>query len=238
MLTPKSLTYELDTTGLSMNHVAAMFQNIFTRKDYDWWYEILPDDVVVDIGACIGMFSAKALDAGAKKVYMVEPNRNLLKTAIKNTSEAFINQTVPRVVPINAAVGRTDIDLDNILQSATMKETYTDYKLMGFRELVDTYKIKFIDYLKVNAAGSEYNILRADNIDFFTNNVRHIAVRCHLDAQYGSREKFLEWRNTFLAHFIRQDKVRFQDSSLAEKIFSENWNDVVPSEFMVYITNY
>ena len=238
MLTPKTLTYELDTQPLSLNQVATLFYNLFTRKDYDWWYEILPDDIVVDIGAGIGEFSAKALDAGAEKVYMVEPSLTLMKTAIKNVSSAFIDTATPRVVPINAAIGRTDIDLDGVFKSVKSKEEDNDPKLMSLREMLDTYNIDRIDYLKVSVAGSEYNILHENYIDFLSENVRHIAVRCHLDAQYGSAEKFIEWRDRVLKHFIQKDKVRFQDSSLQEKLFQSNWKEVVPREFMVYITNW
>ena len=238
MLTPKSLTYEIDTEGLSINHVATLHHSLFVRKDYDWWYEILPDDIVVDIGANIGMFSAKALDAGAEKIYMIEPNKRMLKTAIKNLSEAFIDTQNPRVVPINAAIGKTDIDLNNVFKSAKVAESNEDPKLMSFGELIETYKLGRIDYLKVDACGSEYNILHQDHIKFMTENVRHMAIHCHLNAQYGSAEKFAGWRDSVLKHFIDLDRVRFQDASLQEKMFASNWREVLPSEFMVYITNY
>ena len=107
MFKPKALTYEIDTAGLSMNDVVELHKTLFVRKDYDWWYEILPDDVVVDVGAGIGSFSAKALDAGARKVFMIEPNRRLLKTAIKNVSDYIMDVPEQKVFPINAAMGMT-----------------------------------------------------------------------------------------------------------------------------------
>ena len=51
MFDVKSLTHEIDTAGMSLNQVAELHRQMFSSKDYDWWYEILPDDVVVDIGA-------------------------------------------------------------------------------------------------------------------------------------------------------------------------------------------
>jgi FkbM family methyltransferase len=238
MFSSKFLTYELDTEGLSINHIATMHYNVFTRKDYDWWYEILPDDVVVDIGAGIGIFTAKALDARAEKVYMIEPNKRMLKTAIKNVSEAFINTTQPRVIPINAAMGRTDVDLTNIFKSSIAKEYDEEPKLMSLRELIDTYEIGHIDYLKIDACGAEYSILHETYMDILTEKVRHIAVRCYLNAQYGSMEKFAKWRDGVLKQFIEQDKVRFQDASLQEKLFHQDWSKKIPSEFMLYIKNW
>ena len=122
MFNPKSFNFEVDTADLSINEVTNLHNIFFVSKDYDWWYEVLPDDVVVDIGASVGMFSAKALDAGAKKVYMIEPSKKLLKTAVKNVSDYIIgNNELPRVVPINAAVGRTDIDLSNVYGNNEVK---------------------------------------------------------------------------------------------------------------------
>lgn len=238
MFLPKFLTNELDTEGLSINNVAALHYSMFARKDYDWWYEILPDDVVVDIGAGIGMFTAKALDARASKVYMIEPNRKILKTAIKNISDALIDTTEPKVIPINAAMGRTDADLMNIFKSATIRDYEEEPKLMSLREFIDSYNIEQIDYLKVDACGAEYNILHESCMDILTEKVRHIAVRCHLNARYGSAESFVKWRDTVLKRFVEMDRVRFQDTTLKEKLFDPDWSTKVPSEFMVYIGNW
>jgi len=236
MFSQKFLSYELDTEGLSINNIASIHTNIFVRKDFDWWYEVLPDDVVVDVGAGIGTFTAKALDARAEKVYMIEPNRKLLKTAIKNVADAFINTNEPRVIPIHAAMGKTDIDLSNIFKSSIVKDYDEEPKLMSLREFVDTYKLERIDYLKVDACGAEYSILHVDNMDILTEKVRHIAVRCHLNAQYGGIDKFIQWRDTVLKPLMLSNKVRFQDYTLAEKIFDTTTK--IPSEFMVYITNW
>ena len=68
----------LDTADLSMQQIAFAYNEMYFGKDYDWWTEIQPGGTVVDIGAGIGLFSKKALDAGAGKVLMIEPNKRLL----------------------------------------------------------------------------------------------------------------------------------------------------------------
>jgi len=234
---PKTFTFEADTSGLSINDVANLHYKMFVAKNYDWWYEVLPDDVVVDIGASIGLFSAKSLDAGATKVYMIEPNKALLKTAIKNVSDHIIDREHSPVVAINAAIGKTDVDLSNVYVSKSVINS-EEPRLMSFRQLVDTYNIEKIDFLKICACGAEYNILTPDNALFLSTQVRHTAVMIHLDAQYGSEEKFCKWRDSFLKPFIDMDKVRFQDDSLKEKIFKPDFKSLVPRQFMVYITNW
>lgn len=231
---PKNLSFEMDTADLSMNHVHSLYYSFFQQKDYDWWYEILPDDVVVDIGGNIGMFSAKALDAGAKRVFMVEPNKKYLKSAIKNCAEAFIGQyihDVPKLISVHAAMGRTDSDL-------ALAGVDEDVKLMSLMELVDYYDINNIDYLKVSANGAEFNILHEDNLEFLGQNVRFIAVRVNTHSFYGSDIRFENWRDTVVKPFMDMGRVYLQDNSLFEKMFVENWRDVLPTSFMLYIKNW
>lgn len=237
MFKPKALSYELDTTGLSINEVSSLHYNMFVAKNYDWWYEVLPDDIVVDIGCSIGAFSAKALDAGAAKVYMVEPNKEILKTAIRNVSDYIIDQEEQRVFPINAAMGRTDVDLCNIHQIKG-SEPCEEPRLMSLRQMTDTLNIDRIDFLKINASGAELSILDPDNIDYICKNVRHIALVIHLNAHYGTDAKFKVWREKFLKPIMEKSQVRFQNESYAEKIFAENFNEEMPHSFVVYITNW
>ena len=224
----------MDTADLSMNHIHSLYYSFFQQKDYDWWYEILPDDVVVDIGGNIGMFSAKALDAGAKRVFMVEPNKKYLKSAIKNCAEAFIGQyvhDVPKLISVHAAMGRTDSDL-------ALAGVDEDVKLMSLMELVDYYDINSIDYLKVSANGAEFNILHQDNLEFLGQSVRFIAVRVNTHSFYGSDIRFENWRDTVVKPFMDMGRVYLQDNSLLEKMFNENWRDVLPTSFMLYIKNW
>jgi|TARA_B110000503_G_scaffold62063_1_gene98377 FkbM family methyltransferase len=238
MFDVNSLNYEMDTAGMSMNEVTNLHNQMFVKKDYDWWYEVLPDDVVVDIGAGIGMFSAKALDAGARKVYMIEPNRRLLKTACKNVAEHMFGAEVPKVLPIHAAVGKTDIDLSNIYKSATFKDEAEEPKLMSISELIEYYDLGSIDYLKVDACGAEFNILPWEHRDFLLTQVRFIACRVYLTSQYGANGKFIEWRDKFLRAARDQNRLFFQDQAMIENIFKNDWHLHVPMSFMVYIKNW
>jgi len=239
MFKPKSFSYELDTEGLSINEVAELNNIHFNRKDYDWWYEVLPGDVVVDVGCGIGAFAASALDKGAEKVYMIEPNRRQLKTAVKNVSDYIIDRTQKAVFPIHAAMGRTDIDLSNVFKSSTHIESELEPRLMTFNELTDTHKIEKIDFLKIDAAGAEYNILHKEYFDYLFHNVRHIAVRCHLTSQYGGLVKFEEWRKSVLLPFMEVGKVNFQGDNWRKIVSSPVSLDAIPaSSFMIYITNW
>lgn len=57
----KNLNEYIDATGIPMRSLGTMYHEFFKRMDYDWWYEVQPGDVVVDLGACIGMFTLHAV---------------------------------------------------------------------------------------------------------------------------------------------------------------------------------
>lgn len=239
-----SLNFEIKTDGLSLNTVKVLYDRFFTNPWYKWWYEPLPEDVVVDVGACIGMFSCQALDAGADKVYMIEPNKDLLKVAIHNVSEYMFNMQDPIVIPINTAIGNTLEATSGVLTVPGAKAD-TKIKLITFDEFISTYKIDHIDFLKINASGSEYDILETKNLDYFTNNVRHIAVLAHIAAFPSSLEKFKAFRDEFLKPFRDAGKVKLQGSQSWEMIDDDDalsraaaTNGGMTDSFMFYITNY
>ena len=233
----KALSYEMDTDGLPINEVAKLHETFFTTKKYDWWYEVLPGDTVIDIGAGNGMFTAKALDAGADKVIMVEPNKRLLKTAIKNVAEYYMDTDKPKVHAVHAAIGKTDIDRGNIYQFPEYKDEEEECKLMSFRELIDKYDLDHIDFLKIDAEGAELNFL-LDHTDYISAHVRHMAINVHIDAQYGAAEKFHKSRHKILKPFHDTNRLRFMDESLREKMLDNDHMRLLPKEFMAYITNW
>ena len=234
----KSLSFDMDTAGLPINEVNQLYQNFWINKKYDWWYEVLPDDIVVDIGAGIGMFSAKALDAGAKKVYMIEPNRRLLKAAIKNVSDYIMDTDDSPVVPINAVMGKTDIHRGNIYKSTVYNdEEVEDVKLMSFSEFVGKYDLAHVDFMKIDAEGAELDFL-IDHLDYFSAHVRHAAINVHIDTLPVTYERFWNFRHKFIKPFHDTNRLKFMDESLREKVFSETPLRLLPKEFMIYITNY
>jgi len=238
----RALNWRMSTHGLTLNNTSVLYHEFFRSHDYDWWYKVQPGDIVVDVGACVGFMSAKALDLGAEKVYMIEGNRELLKTAIHNVSEYMMNETEQKIFPINCLMGtgnkrgvfKTDEDTVDI----------DDVDVMSFKEFVRKYNIDHIDFLKMDIEGNEYDTLNTDNLEFMKNNVRHIAVEVHTrTGDPNCFEKFIECRDTFLKPFHEAGKLKSMGNQpfVDKYIWDNDWMRTRPdanSYFMLYITNY
>ena len=224
----------METGGLVFEMVSTFYNEFWVSKDYEWWYKVQPGDVVVDLGACIGMMSADSLDKGASKVYMIEGNRNLLKAAIKNVSEHIMNEPNPKVYPINAIIGSSD----GVYTTPDDALSNEEIDHITFNELVDSYKIDKIDFLKADIEGAEYDVFTEDSLDYMLNNVKHMAIEIHT---HGNLDKFFHFRNTFLKAF-RDSKnhiIRSKSALQPDFIWDSDKMKSLPvgnSYFMLYIT--
>lgn len=235
----EALNKNMDMGNLDMDHVANMHKEFFVHNDYEWWNPPKTGDVVVDVGACVGMFSCMALDKGADKVYMIEPNKDLLMTAIKNTADYVINETESKVVPVHAAI----LSNDNHVQHIYNEDTSGSWWEFSFDQFIDFYKIDNIDFLKIDCEGGEYDILTKENFEWICDNVNHIALEVHRRHGPSGAKDFKKFRDDFLKPYLeRGGQVRYQhlhygefiwnDKMIDEKIYTED----LPAEFMIYFT--
>jgi FkbM family methyltransferase len=229
----KTFHKDMATFNLTcMDTLCTLYYEFFIRKDYDWWYTVKPGDIVVDIGANIGMFTCSALDKGAKKVYAIEPNLNLLKTTMYNAAPHIVNGR--EVIPINCAIAS---DISMVTSVHGNKDT-NPVVLKTFKDIIKEYKIDRIDYLKIDCEGGEYFILNEENLEFIKNNVKHIAVEVHLDFHDKAPELYMQLRDKFLVHF--KDKLQFIYPDNAKLTFETDWlkPNNYPKGWMIYICNH
>ena len=120
-----------------------------TKCCYEMFENIIkPGDVVLDLGANIGLFSRKAAKI-AGKVISVEASPEHFACLVENTSE-FNN-----IEYINALVVGNDNsgDTNTVYSHRSSKETITIEKIMKI------YNLDKIDFIKVDIAGGEYALL-------------------------------------------------------------------------------
>lgn len=235
----KALNIEMDTGPLGMVHDMIMYREFFITRDYDWWRPVRKGDVVVDVGACVGFFSCTALDYGAKKVYMLEPNKELLKICVKNTLEYVIDAPESPVIPVHAAIGEDPKHMNHIFGDVA-DLTRLDFPLIPFMDFVKKFDLQHIDYLKLDCEGGEYSVLTPENYEWISKNVDHIAMEVHLRSDETAPADFIKFRDGFLKPFIEQGKVRFMAQDMISRIFDDKAilnrdYSRVPAEFMMYI---
>jgi len=235
----KALNKNMDTGNIGLDHISNMRHEFFHSMDYDWWDKVRPGDVVVDVGACIGMFTAHALDLGASKVYSIEPNRSLLRTAMKNVDDYVINAKQSPVVPVHAAIMNNKEHINHIYQPQDAE----DFQKLTFKEFIEYYEIEHIDFLKIDCEGGEYDILTKENLEWIQKNVSFIALEIHRAHSDTGAEDFMKFRNEFFKPYWDEGKVRFQNHHIKQSIWNDDliinkqYGNPLPREFMIYFAN-
>jgi len=125
--------------------------------------KIKPTDIVIDIGAHIGVFSVMA-SKRAKKVIAIEPVSNNFELLKKNIEINRIGNIIPIKKAISSKTGKTKIytgdnTVAHSLISKDKKNSSEEIETLSLPDLIKTYKLKKIDFLKMDCEGAEHEIL-------------------------------------------------------------------------------
>tara|TARA_R110000796_G_scaffold92303_1_gene196518 strand:+ start:1281 stop:1994 length:714 start_codon:yes stop_codon:yes gene_type:complete len=208
---------------------------VFTRRIYDEYHAVEEGDVVVDIGASCGPFSYTAAARGAKKIYLVEPSKELLKTAMTNLSDFMINDGTSCTF-INHAVSSQNRETIDTKNSHVYGSNLT-HSSIKFSKLIHKYDIKHIDYLKIDCEGGEYDIFTDENIHFLANNVDFIAAEIHTRNIDDGEKKFLNFRDNYLKYFKQVNIITGDGENWESQLFNDDaiLNILRRTELMFYI---
>lgn len=208
---------------------------IFVNDDYQRYFAVEPNDVVVDIGASVGPFPWSIQKQGAKKIICLEPNKELYPTLVKN-----LQAVDSEVVAINK--GLYNLDGSNLLtglfnpntieiddKSATLVET------ISFDSLRREHNLDQIDFFKLDCEGAEYDIFTDNNLDWVVNNVKKIAMEVHLHTP-EQKIKFKHFRDTYLTKFPKYWVLSLDYVDIKDSLFTDWFIDYY-SAIMIYIDN-
>lgn len=160
---------------------AIFFQGIYTPQ----YLPIEKNDVVVDIGANIGAFSVYAASKTQNTVYAIEPSLDNFQALNWNIS----SNRYKNIVPLNFAVSDQsgeELFLNSVAsQHRRVKkfaqdttEGYTAVPSITLQDLMDSYQIEQIDFLKLDCEGAEEAILTSTSSRYLSR-VRKIAMEFH-----------------------------------------------------------
>ena len=212
-----------------------IYNNVQLENLYEYWRPVKDGDVVVDIGANVGAFGVRALRKQLKVLYEVEASSKLIDTCIENTLK--YNSRNSPVKYLNQSISKPG----NRINSFTDQEEFT---VITFKQFLQNNDILYIDFLKINAEGAEYDIFSSENIYFLKNNTMFIAAEFHLGYEDG-KQKWKTFRDKYLSHFPNRKIRSFKNQNIVpgyiidlEPYLNDNqFVDTYEHPFMVYINN-
>ncbi len=148
---------------------AACLQSITRDQEYFPYFNVLPGDTVVDVGANIGSFSVfVAHREPTAKIVCVEPVQANFAILEKNIAE----NALTNITPVRAAIADHPGTLTIYHGKGTLHASGSAYAIdatdagdkeevpsMTLGALLDAHGIGHVDFLKMDCEGAEYDIL-------------------------------------------------------------------------------
>lgn len=195
----------------------------FIQDQYEHIYPVKEGDVVLDLGASIGIFTWKIMDRAAK-VYAIEPLIDLIPFLKGNT--VGYNVTTINAF-LNSGESGEVLHTDNCINNFEPKLV----RSINFKEFLNENNIEKIDYIKTDCEGGEYDLISNENIGWIKNNVRNIVGEWHLSTDEEKiefryfRDKFLpQFKNVEVYSVIDQKNIKWD---LYNEHFLEYYNQVI-----------
>jgi FkbM family methyltransferase len=175
-----------DNTLLSMVH-EIFFRNIYTPVNIP----IEHSDIVVDIGANIGVFALFAASRTQNTVHAFEPFPENVKFLKRNIHRSGSHNIITHSVAVSDKIGSAKLFLSEIsgghlLFDHNIKgklENYIEVPTITLQRIIDDNNFKQIDFLKLDCEGCEGSIIMSTPKDCLKR-VRKIAMEFHDNVSY------------------------------------------------------
>lgn len=160
---------------------------VFFRKVYNpKSLPIEPDDVVVDLGANVGVFTLFAAQRTRNMIYAIEPfpenveflNRNVATNGLRNvvTHRAAVTDHIGSAKLFLTKISGGHLLFDHDINGPL--EEYVEVPAITLKRFMDDNNLKRIDYLKVDCEGSEGAILLSTPAEYLRK-IRKIGMEFH-----------------------------------------------------------
>lgn len=220
-------------------------------KIYDKYFRPNKNNIVVDMGSCIGMyplFSLRSVDI--KQCYCIEPNPKNI-TALENNISLLDDSEKYKIIKSAINDDITDVgfisfdsnwtpNIKNVENSGDIK-----IKTIGFKEFINIYNIEIIDILKMDIEGSEFSIFsKDDNLEIIKNKVKNIVAEIHFNfVNEHQRNTFVNklrlLKNNFDIILTSVDGVDITDNIFNNKFLSahKKYSYDYYRQFLLYCFN-
>jgi len=141
-----------------------LYDEIFVHNEYQVFEEDIVGKTVLDLGANVGMFSAKCIELGAKQIVAVEGQASIYKNGLLFN----MAQYYPLVVPMHNAVAASDDEMvylpDNFVASK-ISHVGDPVRTITLTSLLALVKNDENVILKIDIEGAEYEVIHTTNPD-------------------------------------------------------------------------
>jgi FkbM family methyltransferase len=171
-----------------------MFREILDDRVYEKFFSVKDNDIVLDIGANVGVFPFSIQNKRLKRLICVEPSLSIVDALKKNLHKLGYDTDV-YPVGIGQKTGT-----QHITEYDWIFGDHSDtFESITFKELLQRSKLDHIDFMKIDCEGGEYNVFTQANHPFLTNNVGYIVGEWHL---FGMENGIEKW-NIFVDQYLR-----------------------------------
>jgi FkbM family methyltransferase len=202
-------------------------KEIFEQKIYEKFFSVEENDIVIDIGASIGIFTYSILDKNPSHVFCFEPSLEQFPTLIKNTLNGFVTCI---------SKGISDIDGVKVLNDVYgYNNQPLEVHTLRFDTFIKKYNIEKIDFLKTDCEGGEYNIFNIDNLVWIKQNVKKIVGEFHLETP-EQKQQFREFRDVFLRLFKKYEVYSVDGANIKWDLWNDHFIEYY-KQIIIYIDN-
>lgn len=174
------------------------------RTPYEPHFRVEEGDVVLDLGANIGMFSLTAMERGASRVVGLEPHPEVHQALAANLAAMSAHRPGARAEALNLAVaGHTgELETTGLFDPESMDPVAAARRVpcVSLAELVADLGVGHVDFLKLDCEGAEYDVLSESNMPFLAASVYKVSGEFHLHTA-ELKGRFREFRDRVLPRF-------------------------------------
>jgi FkbM family methyltransferase len=161
--------------------IPEILKEIYIDKIYQNYTKYMTDEVVLDIGGNIGLFSQYA-HYHAKKIYLIEPCKDHLESARLNVAGWDNVEVVPYA--ISTKTGKQTFYLQGNATCNTLSENLDlgkpeEVDCITLEDLWTKYKLDEVGFAKIDVEGSEFDILSHPSFNKISPKIRSIVIECH-----------------------------------------------------------
>lgn len=161
-------------------------------------------EVIVDLGAQIGVFSVYAANQRSSKIYAFEPEPENFKTLEQNIAlNEFQDRIIPKQICVAATSGTTDFYIDESssrsggrYKSLKQSTTAITVETSTLDEIIAGIPEGDVDLIKVDIEGSEYDVFYSASPSALRR-IKRVYMECH-EVNHTSSAYTLEQMMVFL----------------------------------------